>query len=108
MPDAARTGPSSGLVCSGAGKRRLLRALATGGLADRPWTQAALARAADLREKHTVHRHLDVLQLSGLLVVDADVYRLNSACPLIAPLALLSHQLDALPARTLPASRGAR
>ena len=36
-----------------------------------------LARAADLHEKHTVHRHLEVLHAAGLLVLDGGAYRLD-------------------------------
>jgi hypothetical protein len=92
----------------GAGKRRLLRALTTGHLINPPWTQVTLARAADLHEKHTVHRHLEVLQLAGLLVLDGGAYRLDPTSPLITPIAVLSRQLDTLPPHALPLSRGAR
>jgi hypothetical protein len=96
----------------GAGKRRLLRALllkdAAGPPWDSPppWTKKQLADAAGLHEKHTVHRHVEVLVEAGLLQEHAGRYRLNTRSPLCKPLRSLVLALDRLPDAELPASRG--
>jgi hypothetical protein len=73
-----------------------------------PWTKTALAEAAQLHEKHTVFRHLQVLALAGLLTEEPTGYRFDDHSPLINPLADLLAELERLPTLALPASRGAR
>jgi hypothetical protein len=98
----------------GAGKRRLLRGLL---LEDRsvapwdtspPWSKQALARAAELHEKHTVTRHLQVLVEAGVLMETGGGLALNRQSPLLDPLRRLIVALDTLPVSPLPVSRGAR
>lgn len=92
----------------GAGKRKLLRALVSGtpNGESPPWGKKTLAKAAGLHEKHTVFRHLDVLVEAKVLIFDANGYRLNTESALIKPLEAFLDELERLPARKLPPSRG--
>lgn len=96
----------------GAGKRRLLHALAHSDAAlwnePRPWSQMVLAQAAGLHTKHTVFRHLEVLVLAGLLNEEGGGYRVNEGSMLIDPIRALTDELDRLEPRPLPPSRGRR
>lgn len=98
----------------GAGKRRLLASLVRQDQSrppwnrPQPWNKAVLAEAAELHEKHTVFRHLQVLALAGVLVEERRGYRLDQGSPLIVPLLDLLAELDQLQPLQLPASRGAR
>jgi hypothetical protein len=94
----------------GAGKRKLLAALVSGEAAGKPppWDKSTLARAAGLHEKHTVFRHVDVLVMADVLLEDTLGYGVNAASRLISPLRALLDELDRLPPRMLPASRGRR
>ena len=93
----------------GAGKRKLLAALARAEADGKPppWDKTTLARAAGLHEKHTVFRHLEVLVLAGVLLADPQGYRPNDNSALLDALGSLLDQLEQLPAHTLPPSRGA-
>jgi hypothetical protein len=98
----------------GGGKRRLISALLKED-ADQPpwdepppWTQAQLATAAGLHEKHTVWRHVAVLVEAGVLAEEDGRYRLNYESPLREPLLTLVIALEGLPARTIPSARGGR
>jgi hypothetical protein len=96
----------------GAGKRRLLSALLREDSGrppwdePPPWTQAQLAAAAGLHEKHTVWRHVAVLVEAELLLEDRGRYRLNTRSPLREPLLGFIVALDGLPPRALPPARG--
>lgn len=93
----------------GAGKRRLLMALTdeTSPLRSLapPWSGSELARAAALHEKHTVKRHLEVLQVASLLTRTSEGWTLLDS-PLVDPLASYLQAVDMLPPRPLPPSRG--
>ncbi|MBN1609263.1 MAG: helix-turn-helix transcriptional regulator [Polyangiaceae bacterium] len=89
----------------GAGKRRLLEAVVTGG--SRTWTSQQLAAAARLGPKNSASRHVAVLVQAGLLTEVAGGYELEQAHPLRAPLAeLLKVLRQRIPASSLPPSRG--
>lgn len=96
----------------GAGKRRLLSALLREDASrppwdqPPPWTQAQLAAAAGLHEKHTVWRHVAVLVEAKILLEHGGRYRLNKRSPLRRPLLDLMLALDRLPSRPLPPARG--
>ena len=98
----------------GAGKRRLLSALLREDSAQPPWdatppwTQAQLAAAAGLHQKHTVWRHVAVLVEAEILVEDGARYGVNPDSPLRRPLLDLMVALDGLPPRALPPARGGR
>jgi hypothetical protein len=57
----------------GAGKRKLLGALARGEADGKqpPWDKQTLAKAAGLHEKHTVFRHVQILVEADVLLVSA-------------------------------------
>jgi hypothetical protein len=92
----------------GAGKRKLLGALVRGEADGKPppWDKKTLAKAAGLHEKHTVFRHLDVLVEANVLVEGTGGYRINEESQLVEPIRALLAQLDQLPPRPLPPSRG--
>jgi hypothetical protein len=98
----------------GAGKRRLLSGLLRQDpnrppWDERPpWTQAQLALAAGVHEKHTVWRHVAVLVEAEILLEEGARYRLNPHSPLREPLLAFIVALDELPARALPPARGGR
>ena len=93
----------------GAGKRRLLHALAhPDAWVDEPppWSKKALARLASLNDKQAVNRHIAVLSLAKLLVRDGAGYRLNEDSPLLPPIRELTDALQAIAPRKLPESQG--
>lgn len=99
-------------LLGGAGKRSLLRTLASAKKADR-FTQRDLAHAAGLHEKGSVVRHLAVLEQAGLLKRDAGGrYCVESASALLPPLRRWLRTVDAIEAKSsawqapLPPSRG--
>lgn len=73
-----------------------------------PWSKTALSRVAELHEKHTVFRHLEVLVLAGLLIEEAGSYRVNDDSALLRPIRALIDELERLEPRPLPPSRGRR
>jgi len=95
----------------GAGKRRLLYALAhseTWGDEPPPWSKKALARLAGLQEKNAVGRHIEILSRAGLIVREHGAYRVDETSALLAPIRELTDELDRLSPRSLPPSRGDR
>ena len=66
------------------GKRRVLEALLT--TAPRSWSQAALARSAELHTKGSVDIHVVALLQLGVIVESADGYIVNHSSPLVRPL----------------------